>query len=64
MNYKKKLTPEFKTKVALEALQENLTVSEIASKYELSLSAVTKLKEEFFASTSQVFEPKKFLALK
>lgn len=59
MNYKKKLTPEFKAKVALEALQENLTVAEIARKYEISPSAVTKLKEELLASASQVFEPKK-----
>ena len=58
MNYKKKLTPEFKAKVALEAIQETMTVSEIARKYEISPSAVTKFKEELFANASQVFEPK------
>ena len=59
MNYKKGLTPEFKAKVALEVLQESQAEAEIAWKYEISLSAVTKLKEDLLTTASQVFEPKK-----
>lgn len=58
MNYKKKLSPEFKAKVALEAIRETMPLAEIARKYELSPSAVSELKEEFLKGASSVFEPK------
>ena len=59
MNYKKKLSPEFKTKVALDAIKETMPLAEIAKKYEITPSMVTTLKEEFLAGAAKVFEPKK-----
>jgi len=58
MKYKKKLSPEFKTTVALEALRETMPLSEIAKKYEISPSMVSELKEDFLAGAAQVFAPK------
>ena len=58
MKYKKKLSPEFKTKVALEAIREAMPLADIAKKYEITPSMVSELKEEFLAGASQVFEPK------
>ena len=33
MNYRKKLSPEFKTEVALDAIKETMPLAEIAKKY-------------------------------
>ena len=55
MKYKKKLSPEFKTQVALEAIRESMPLAEIAKKYEITPSMVSELKEEFLAGASQVF---------
>lgn len=46
----------FKVKVAIEAIQEKLTMSEIASKYEIFPSQVTDWKKEFLAGASSIFE--------
>ena len=35
MKYKKKLSPEFKTQVALEAIRDSMPLAEIAKKYEI-----------------------------
>lgn len=59
MNYKKKLTAEFKTKVALEAIKENVPLAEIAKKYEISPSMVSSIKEEFLSKAAQIFTPDK-----
>ena len=58
MKYKKKLSPEFKTQVALDAIRESMPLAEIAKKYEITPSMVSELKEEFIAGASQVFAPK------
>ena len=57
MKYKKKLSPEFKTQVALEAIRESMPLAEIAKKYEITPSIVSELKEEFLAGASQVLGP-------
>ncbi|MGR6129637.1 MULTISPECIES: transposase [Paenibacillus] len=36
MEKRNRYTPEFKTKIVLEVLQEEQTVNEIAAKYEMS----------------------------
>lgn len=59
MNYKKKLSPEFKAKVALEAIQKTLPLAEIAKKYEIAPSVVAALKEELLSGASGIFAPKK-----
>lgn len=43
---KRKFTPEFKFKVALEALQEKQTLAEIAGKYELHASQISDWKQQ------------------
>lgn len=58
MKYKKKLSPEFKTQVALDAIRETMPLAEIAKKYEITPSMISELKEEFLAGASQVFAPK------
>ena len=45
---KRKFTPEFKFKVAFEALQEKQTLVEIASKYELHSSQISDWNEASF----------------
>ena len=43
MKYKKKLSPEFKTQVALEAIRESMPLAEIAKKYEITPSMVSDI---------------------
>lgn len=49
-------TPEFKTRVVLEVLQEEQTVNEIAAKYEVSPVMISRWKTEFLSRASMVFE--------
>ena len=48
--------PEFKAKVALEALKERHTLAELATKYELHPVQISKWKKELLENLSQVFE--------
>lgn len=56
MEKRNRYTPEFKTKVVLEVLQEEHTVNEIASKYEISPVMISRWKSEFLSRASIVFE--------
>jgi transposase len=58
-NKRRNFDSNFKSKVAIEAIQEKLTMAEIASKYEIFPSQVTEWKKEFLAGASSVFENKK-----
>jgi transposase len=51
----KTFTPEFKAKVALEALKEQHTLHELAQKYELHLNQISLWKQEFIKNASSVF---------
>jgi len=51
------LTGSFKAKVALEALQEKKTVSQLASEYDLHPNQITAWKKQLLASSAQVFDP-------
>jgi len=55
MKSKRKFTPEFKSKVALEALKERESVSELAMKYELHPNQINDWKKEFMANAASVF---------
>jgi len=46
----------FKAKVALEAVQEHQTVSELARRYGLHANQVYKWKREFLDNAARVFE--------
>lgn len=55
---RKKFTPEFKAKVALEAVKEQMTTAEIAKKYSVSPYQVNKWKQLFVENSSQAFGTK------
>lgn len=58
---RRKFTSEFKAKVALEAVKNQLTLSELGVKFDLSPVVISKWKGEFLGNMSSVFEksPKK-----
>lgn len=52
-------TKELKFKVALEAIQGDLTIAQIASKYGVAVSCVHKWKKELLKEGSSVFDKKR-----
>lgn len=52
---RRKFTPEFKAKVALEALKEQSTLAEISKKFEISPVIVSRWKSEFTSNMSAAF---------
>ena len=56
---RRKFSATFKTKVALEAIKEQLTTQEIASKFEVHPTQITTWKKDFIKNASAAFESKK-----
>lgn len=56
---RRKLTAAFKTKVVLEALKEQSSIQELASKFEVHPNQISTWKSEFLSNASSVFESKK-----
>lgn len=56
MGKRKQYSAEFKTKVVLEVLREERTVSEIAAIYEVSSVMISRWKAEFLEKASGVFQ--------
>ena len=58
MNKKNKrvFSSDFKAKVAIEAIKENLTIAEICKKYELHPTQVNNWKKAFKENASVIFE--------
>lgn len=56
---RKKFTEDFKFKVALEAIKNEKTATEIASDYEISVSQVSSWKNELLSNGKQVFAKKR-----
>ena len=52
---RRKFTAEFKAKVAMEALQEKLTLSELSKKYEVHPNLITKWKNQLKEQSTSVF---------
>ena len=56
MKKKKTYSAEFKTRVVLEALKEEDSLSSIASKYEISVQTLRKWKNQFLENASLAFD--------
>ena len=52
---RRKYTPEFKARVALEAIREHHTLAELSKKYEVSHVVISRWKKEFLENMSSVF---------
>lgn len=55
---RRKFTPEFKAKVALEALKESSTKGDLAKKYEISPEMISRWKKELVENASAAFGAK------
>jgi transposase len=52
---RRKFSPEFKAKVALEAAKEQLTLAQLSQKFEVNAVTISKWKSEFLANLSATF---------
>ncbi|MDF1517528.1 MAG: transposase [Lutibacter sp.] len=55
---RRKFTSEFKVKVAIEALKERHSLSELAERFELHPNQISQWKQEFLEKSSAVFDNK------
>ena len=55
MRKRRKFAPEFKAKVALEAIKGQKTASEIASEYGVHVSQITTWKKQLLEAAPEVF---------
>jgi transposase len=53
---RRKFSASFKVKVVLEALKEQMTIQELASKFEVHPNQISTWKSEFLSNASAVFE--------
>jgi transposase len=56
MSKRRSFSAKFKTKVVLEALQERLSLQEIAQKYQIHPNQIRKWKNEFLNNAETVFD--------
>jgi len=56
---RRNFSPEFRSKVALAALREELTVAELAKKYELHPNQIAQWKKQAIDNMQQLFVRKK-----
>lgn len=56
---RKQFSDEFKFKVAVEALKNDKTTTELASKFEVSVSQISKWKNDLLQNGPQVFSKKR-----
>ena len=60
MRTRRRFTAEFKAKVALEAIQGQRTVAELATKHELHPTQIAAWKREAVEKLAKVFDDKSF----
>ncbi|MEY3001162.1 MAG: hypothetical protein RL648_1376 [Verrucomicrobiota bacterium] len=58
MRKRRTFTPEYKAKIALEALREQEPLHEIAKRYEVHPTQITQWKKELQSNMAAVFERK------
>ena len=58
-NSKRTFSAEFKAKVAIEAIKEVKTISELAQIYQVHPNQISLWKKEFLSSAGKVFEKNK-----
>jgi len=56
MKTRRKFTAEFKAKVAIEAIKERESITELAKKFQLHPNQITNWKKEFLSNASSAFE--------
>jgi transposase len=56
---RRKFTPEFKAKVALEAAKDQLTLAQLSQKFEVNAVTISKWKSEFLTNMSAAFSKMK-----
>jgi transposase len=55
-NTRRKFAPDFKAKVALEAVRNQLTLAELAKKFDVNPIMISRWKAELLANMGSVFE--------
>jgi len=60
--YIKNFTAEYKTKVVLELLESETTISQLSKKYEITPKTIQNWKKQFFSNASVAFEPAKVVS--
>ncbi|WP_322518472.1 transposase [Chitinophaga sancti] len=53
---RRKFNAAFKAKVAIEALKEQLTLAELAEKYDIHPTQITELKKQLLSGSEDVFD--------
>lgn len=53
---------EEKTKIVLELLKEEVTISQLSSKYEVSSNSISHWKKQFLSNAAIAFEPAKVVS--
>ena len=62
MAQRKRHTPEFKAKVALEAIKEQKTTNQIASEYEVHAAQVSQWKKQALDQMARCFDTKAMIS--
>ena len=55
---RKKYSPEFKAKVALAAIREEATISELSSRYQVNANLISKWKKQALSQLADIFSGK------
>ncbi|BBB57091.1 integrase [Candidatus Megaera polyxenophila] len=61
-NHIKNFSAEYKTKVVLELLESEVTISQLSKKYEITPKTIQNWKKHFLSNASMAFEPAKVVS--